>query len=157
MSAKETHTGLTTRNRLIFTRFSFKMFISSNRHPTTITIAVVSIVVAVVSVSSGAGVVSAESIPIYGTCDSNSQCTARIRSRYPEISHTNIALCDCYAASSVAPFDECEGESDETCLIADCYSNSCDGMVAYCPRSKNGSSRTCALRKSVAVDDVKIS
>lgn len=132
------------------------MISQTNRVSTTVAMVVGIIVVVAVAISSGTGV-AATSVPIYGSCNSNSQCTAIIRSRFPETSHTNIALCDCYAASSVSPFDECEGESDETCMIAGCSSNSCEGMVAYCPRSRNGSSRICALKRRVAVDDIEIS
>ena len=42
-----------------------------------------------------------------------------------------VELCRCYAASSISPFDECEGESDATCMIAKC-SNTCEGFEAYC-------------------------
>jgi CCR4-NOT transcriptional regulation complex NOT5 subunit len=61
----------------------------------------------------------------------------------PSQSNAGVDLCDCYAASSTAPFDECEGEGDETCAIAKCM-NSCDGMAAFCfsPESNEG---TCAL------------
>jgi hypothetical protein len=130
------------------------MFIQRNRLSNNVTMAVASFVAVAVVVSSVTGVAAA-SIPIYGTCTSNSDCTATMRSRMPEVM-SGVGLCACYAQSSISPFDECEGESDETCAIADCYSNSCDGYVAYCPRSKNGSARICTLRTAAAVDDIEI-
>ena len=42
-----------------------------------------------------------------------------------------VELCACYAVSSIAPFDEFEGESDAPCKIAGC-TNSCEGFEAYC-------------------------
>jgi hypothetical protein len=42
-----------------------------------------------------------------------------------------VELCQCYAASSIAPFDECDSESNATCLIAKCL-NTCEGFEAYC-------------------------
>ena len=42
-----------------------------------------------------------------------------------------VELCACYAASSIAPFDECEGGSDSTCLTAKC-TNTCEGFETYC-------------------------
>ena len=68
---------------------------------------------------------------IIGTCNSDEECTAVIRSRFPEQSTMGVELCECYAASSIAPFDECEGESDATCKIAGC-TNTCEGFEAYC-------------------------
>ena len=47
-----------------------------------------------------------------------------------------VDLCDCYAASSIGPFDECEGETDTTCMIAKCM-NSCAGLEAYCNATKS--------------------
>jgi len=72
-----------------------------------------------------------------GTCTSDDECTAVVRSRYPENSTMGVELCQCYAASSIAPFDECEGESDATCVVAKC-TNACDGFEAYCDISSNG-------------------
>ena len=40
-------------------------------------------------------------------------------------------MCECYAASSTAPFDECEGSS-QPCATAKCASNSCENYEAYC-------------------------
>ena len=131
------------------------MFIQRNRLSTNVTLAVVASFVAVVVVVSSVTGVAAASIPIYGTCTSNSDCIATMRSRMPEVM-SGVGLCACYANSRISPFDECEGESDQTCAIADCYTNSCDGYVAYCPRSKNGSARICALRRAAAVDVIEI-
>ena len=77
----------------------------------------------------------------YSTCNKDSDCTPKVRSRYPSQSSAGVQLCKCYAASSITPFDECEGESDTTCMMAKC-ANSCTGQVAYCR-----SSSTCSLRK----------
>ncbi|KAL7435545.1 hypothetical protein ACHAXH_005858 [Discostella pseudostelligera] len=84
-----------------------------------------------------------------GTCASDDECSAVVRSRMPPQSNAGVYLCDCYAASSTAPFDECEGEGDETCAIAKCM-NSCDGMgmEAYCLLSSESSDGTCTLRQA---------
>jgi len=60
-------------------------------------------------------------------------------------------LCQCYAASSVAAFDECEG--DATCIIAKC-TNTCDGFEAYCEiASSDDGVGECTLRPtSMSVD-----
>ena len=42
-----------------------------------------------------------------------------------------VELCRCYASSSIAAFNECEGESDASCLTAKC-TNTCEGFEAYC-------------------------
>ncbi len=68
---------------------------------------------------------------IIGMCSSDEECTAVVRSRFPEQSIMGVELCQCYAASSIAPFDECEGERDATCVIAKC-SNTCEWFEAYC-------------------------
>ena len=57
-------------------------------------------------------------------------------------------MCQCYAASSINQFDECEGESDETCPIAKCV-NSCENSEAYCDNPQ-GDSGLCLLQP---VDD----
>jgi len=53
-------------------------------------------------------------------------------------------MCQCYAASSSNPFDECEEETDETCAIASCV-NSCENSEAYCDNPQ-GDSGLCLLR-----------
>lgn len=40
-------------------------------------------------------------------------------------------MCECYATSSTAPFDECEG-SQQPCATAKCASNACENYEAYC-------------------------
>ncbi len=68
-----------------------------------------------------------------------------VRSRLPENSATGVDLCGCYAASSTSPFDECEGQSDATCMVAKC-TNTCDGFVAYCNISSSDDGMgTCTL------------
>ena len=54
-----------------------------------------------------------------------------VRSRAPDQNSMGVELCECYAASSIAPFDECEGESDAACVIVGCTST-CKGFEAYC-------------------------
>lgn len=71
---------------------------------------------------------SASSLP---KCNSNSDCSLKVRSRFPTTSTTGVGLCECYAASSKIPFDECEGESDATCAVSRC-GNSCSGQIAIC-------------------------
>ena len=69
----------------------------------------------------------------FGTCTSDTDCSAVVRSRYPSNSTAeDVDMCQCYAASSKDPFDECEGETNETCAIAKCDVNSCENSVAYC-------------------------
>ena len=53
-------------------------------------------------------------------------------------------MCQCYAASSNNPFDECEEETDETCIIASCV-NSCENSEAYCDNPQEDSG-LCLLR-----------
>ena len=64
-------------------------------------------------------------------------------------------MCQCYAASSTNPFDECEGETDETCAIAKCV-NSCENSEAYCDNPQ-GDSELCLLRPIVDDQLVNIS
>jgi len=66
-------------------------------------------------------------------CATSEDCSPKVRSRSPTMSKlTGVNVCGCYAASSIAPFDECEGEDDTTCIIAGCAVNSCDGYEATC-------------------------
>lgn len=80
----------------------------------------------------------------FGTCTSNADCSATVRSRYPSESLAGVDMCQCYAASSMNPFDECEGETDETCAIAKCV-NSCENSEAYCDNPQEDSG-LCLLR-----------
>jgi hypothetical protein len=81
---------------------------------------------------------------ITSVCNSHADCTATVRSRGPtQKVIMGIEVCGCYAAST--PFDECEGESDATCIIAKCK-NTCDGFVAYCAPSADGTDE-CILRQ----------
>lgn len=80
-------------------------------------------------------------VSFWSTCLYDSDCTATVRSRYPNQSYEGVELCKCYADSSITPFDECEGETDATCLVALC-DNSCIGKEAYCIASN------CALRNA---------
>jgi hypothetical protein len=51
-----------------------------------------------------------------------------------------VDMCECYAASSTAPLDECEGSS-QPCATAKCASNACENYDAYCDfgaREENG-------------------
>jgi len=86
-----------------------------------------------------------------GTCTSDSECTATVRSRLPNQSSSGVGLCACYAASSTHPFDECEGEDDSTCKIAKCV-NSCAGLEAHCLLSLDSvdGTKMCALRESTS-------
>ena len=81
----------------------------------------------------------------FGTCTSNADCSATVRSRYPSESTAGVDMCQCYAASTNNPFDECEGETDETCIIANCV-NSCENSEAYCDNPPQGDSGLCLLR-----------
>ncbi len=115
------------------------------------------IVVAVLHVTLGSrlgsSITDETSAPYLPTCNSNSDCSLKIRSRYPSTSTTGIALCECYAASSsVAPFDECEGESDATCAVARC-GDSCSGKYGYCKKIR-GTGICFAMSKDATVGGV---
>ena len=74
-----------------------------------------------------------------GSCNRQEECYATIRSQKPIDSSMGVELCGCYAASSTAPFDECEGNV-ESCAMAKCM-NTCEGLEAYCDlaaREENG-------------------
>mmetsp|Transcript_6357 Transcript_6357/g.12295 ORF Transcript_6357/g.12295 Transcript_6357/m.12295 type:complete len:221 (-) Transcript_6357:277-939(-) len=82
-----------------------------------------------------------DQIVVGHTCNDDGECTATVRSRFPTRNNAGIGMmCECYSASSVVPFDECQGEDDSTCRIAKC-GNICDGMEGYCDEN-----RVCALR-----------
>jgi len=75
-----------------------------------------------------------------------------VRSRFPAQSSMGVELCQCYAASSIAAFDECEGNND-LCITAKC-TNTCDGFEAYCEiESSDDGVGECTLRSlSMSVD-----
>ena len=66
---------------------------------------------------------------VIATCNSDVECLATVRSRHPQESNVGVELCQCYAASIITPFDECE--DDATCVTAKC-TNSCSGLEVYC-------------------------
>ena len=41
-----------------------------------------------------------------GTCTTDEDCSAKVRSRFPSESSAGVGMCQCYAASSVDTFDE---------------------------------------------------
>lgn len=55
-----------------------------------------------------------------------------MRSQKPAGSSVGVDMCECYAASSTAPFDECEGS--QPCATAKCAGNNglCENYEAYC-------------------------
>ena len=72
--------------------------------------------------------------PPPAACTSNEQCSITQRSRFPSGgSITDVKLCDCYAVSSIDPFDECE--DSESCAIARCSEDTCAGLAAFCDES----------------------
>lgn len=76
-----------------------------------------------------------------GSCNRQEECYATIRSQKPIDSNIGVDLCGCYAVSSTAPFDECEGRV-ESCATAKCM-NTCEGFEAYCGMGELGE---CKLR-----------
>jgi hypothetical protein len=91
-----------------------------------------------------------DGVIVAGTCTTDDECAAVVRSRLPENSAAGVDLCGCYASSSASPFDECEGQSDATCAVAKC-TNACDGLLAYCDVSSSGddgATGMCALANS---------
>ena len=67
---------------------------------------------------------------IPGSCNSQEECSPTIRSQKPAVSTVGVEMCECYAASSTAPFDECEGS--QPCATAKCAGNACENYEAYC-------------------------
>eukprot|EP01083_Nonionella_stella_P031552 86401_1 len=63
-------------------------------------------------------------------CDSDSQCSATIQSQEPAGPFTGVSACQCYSASYLSPFDECEG--NEHCRQVRCVPGGCDDLEAYC-------------------------
>jgi len=91
-------------------------------------------------------------MPSFGTCTSDDDCFATVRSREPKESSVSFGLCDCYAASRTKPFDECEGQDD--CKTARCR-NTCEGSEARCAAPLDGSegeSRMCELYKPPPIE-----
>lgn len=134
------------------------MSLNRIRLSTIFAIVVLSVIAtAIATVSSITGVAAhASSTPIYGTCSSDDHCTPKVRGRFPRQSSSSsvgVQLCGCYAASIIAPFDECEGEPEENCVMAKC-GNSCIGMVAYCRKEKGV--QTCALKNDSTGDNIEI-
>ena len=87
---------------------------------------------------------------IVGSCKSQEDCSTTIRSQKPAGSSIGVDMCECYATSSTAPFDECEGA--QSCATAKCAGNACEGYEAYCDlaaREENGNGElgVCELRQ----------
>lgn len=83
------------------------------------------------------GILPPAEIP--GSCNSQEECSATIRSQKPARSSIGVDMCECYAISSTAPFDECEGS--QPCATAKCAGNACENYEAYCDfgaREENG-------------------
>ena len=68
-----------------------------------------------------------------GTCASDEECAAKVRSQWPAGGSAAVGGCGCYAASDTHPFDECEGQA--TCRDVQC-DDSCAGFEAYCKRNR---------------------
>jgi hypothetical protein len=71
-----------------------------------------------------------------GICNTDEDCSPKMRTQSPS-DHSissSVGLCQCYARSSIYPFDECErqDDADYTCAIASCLSGACAGLRAYC-------------------------
>ena len=104
-------------------------------------------VIVIVGDSAASATVSPQPNSTSFMCTVTEECTATVRSRYPSQSSIGVDLCQCYAASSIDPFNECEGESDATCKIAKCM-NTCAGVEAKCLLSSDsmGGSNVCSLQ-----------
>lgn len=125
------------------------LFIRRNRLTTTVAILTLVSAIASVSVSggirgpseSGAGdAAGSPDVDVYvevnyyaPKCNTDSDCTVIVRSRSPRERHEGVTLCKCYASSSINPFDECEGEA-KACLTESC-ANNCIGTAVYCSAS----------------------
>mmetsp|Transcript_16164 Transcript_16164/g.37326 ORF Transcript_16164/g.37326 Transcript_16164/m.37326 type:complete len:467 (+) Transcript_16164:699-2099(+) len=64
-------------------------------------------------------------------CNAPEDCVLRVRSRLPENGTASVELCSCYPSSLLVSFDECEGETDETCAVAECP-DACEGYDVTC-------------------------
>lgn len=86
---------------------------------------------------------------ITASCNSDVECLATVRSRHPQESFVGVDLCQCYAASIITPFDECE--DDATCVTAKC-TNSCSGLEAICDIAIHTGDgvRDCMLRPTMS-------
>jgi len=96
------------------------------------------------------GIVLPAEIP--GSCNSQEECSPTIRSQKPAGSSVGVDMCECYAASSTAPFDECE--DSQPCATAKCAGNACENYEAYCDfgaREENdmGELGECLLRPTM--------
>ncbi|KAL3774151.1 hypothetical protein ACHAW5_010605 [Stephanodiscus triporus] len=129
--------------------------------PTSITPSTLAPIVAIASNTGSSSSTTITTSPVFtgssssmiiGMCNSDEDCTAVVRSRYPAQSSMGVELCQCYAASSIAAFDECEGNND-LCITAKC-TNTCDGFEAYCEvESSDDGVGECTLRPlSMSVD-----
>merc|ERR1712232_791754 len=67
----------------------------------------------------------------YQICNAPEDCVLRVRSRLPENGTASVELCSCYPSSLLVSFDECEGETDETCAVAECP-DACEGYDVTC-------------------------
>lgn len=79
-----------------------------------------------------------------GICSTDDDCFPKIRERVPASDTMGVDTCECYAASYQDPLDECQGESDMTCPIADCMGSSCGDSTANCDQDTG----TCMLSTS---------
>lgn len=97
---------------------------------------------------------SGGSISIIANCNSDAECTAVVRMRHPRTQENTmgVELCQCYAVSSISPFDECEGDGDATCVASKC-TNTCEGFEAYCDVAIHSGDgvRDCTLRSIIIV------
>ena len=86
---------------------------------------------------------------VVGSCTSDDDCYAKVRSRRPTLVSEGVELCQCYAASIASPFDECE-RGDDSCRIGKCL-DSCQftgssWYEAYCADD----TKMCSLKTSSA-------
>ena len=75
---------------------------------------------------------TAEDMSDYQICNAPEDCVLKVRSRSPvNRTTTSVELCSCYSSSLLTSFDECEGETDETCAVARCP-DACEGFDVTC-------------------------
>ena len=87
----------------------------------------------VVSDAASSSTAATTAAPPSVECVVDDDCSPAIRSEAPStFNATGAGLCECYAASSLEPFDECEGDKGKDCKKAKCPEDACDGMEAYC-------------------------
>lgn len=64
-------------------------------------------------------------------CSTDDDCHPSMRTDEPgETEPFGVSICQCYANSFSAPFDECQG--DVICISAMCLEFACEGKTAYC-------------------------